>query len=147
RRQAETRVEEQEGIQRFLADVSTTLSAKAIDYEETLASLSSLAVPRLGDWATVHVRRPDGRIERLGIAHADAGSGPLARELESLEVEDDPERPPIKVMLTGEPLLFSSIKPEDVADAARDDRERELLQSAKVSSVMVVPLAARDRIL
>ena len=53
----------------------------SLDYEQTLADVARLAVPRVADWCAVDIF-VDGKLERLALEHADPLKLALARELE-----------------------------------------------------------------
>ena len=55
---------------RFLADVGETL-ASSLDYETTLKTVASLAVPDIADWCTVDIVDEHGDVQRLAVAHVD----------------------------------------------------------------------------
>src|SRR5258708_13565334 len=54
----------------FLAEASAALAA-SLDYEATLKTVATLAVPQLADWCGVTIVTESGEIQRLAIAHAD----------------------------------------------------------------------------
>jgi len=62
RRRAEER-------QRFLAEAGWVLGS-SLDYEQTLADVARLAVPRVADWCAVDIFVGD-RLERLALEHVD----------------------------------------------------------------------------
>lgn len=54
----------------FLARSSRCL-AESLDYESTLATVASLALPFLGSWCVVDVVEPDETMRRIAIVHPD----------------------------------------------------------------------------
>ena len=66
--------------QAFLAEAGWVLGS-SLDYEQTLADVARLAVPRVADWCAVDIF-VDGKLERLALEHADPLKLALARELE-----------------------------------------------------------------
>jgi PAS domain S-box-containing protein len=54
----------------FIAEASELLGS-SLDYEQTLARLARLSVPRLADWCAIDMVGADGSIERLAVAHED----------------------------------------------------------------------------
>ena len=78
-----TDVKRAEVAQRFLAEAGAVLSS-SLDYEQTLARIAELAVPRLADWCSVSL--PDGdRLRTVAVAHADPDEGAVrARVPEAL---------------------------------------------------------------
>ena len=57
---------------RLLAEVSVALSA-SLDYEQTLATVTELAVHSVADWCAIDVMEEHGHIRRLKVASADPG--------------------------------------------------------------------------
>ncbi len=66
--------------QAFLAEAGWVLGS-SLDYEQTLADVARLAVPRVADWCAVDIF-VDGKLQRLALEHADPLKLALARELE-----------------------------------------------------------------
>ena len=56
--------------ERFLAEGSRVL-AGSLDYEETLRTISGLAVPEIADVCSVDVAAPGGLIRNVATAHVD----------------------------------------------------------------------------
>ncbi len=74
-----TDVKRAELAQRFLAEASAVL-ASARDYEETLARIAELAVPRLADWCVVTLPDEDDRLRSVAVAHVDPAKVRFARD-------------------------------------------------------------------
>jgi signal transduction histidine kinase len=131
----------------FLAEISRKLF-ESLDYQETLDRVARLAMPELGAWCIVDLLNPDGKIERLSVIHPDPALGALARELEH-------RYPPRSTDLVGAPRILKTQQPELVAEvndqmlatAAYDPRQLGILRALGMTSYMVVPLKARDRLL
>jgi PAS domain S-box-containing protein len=138
-----TEIMQAEEAQRLLAE-SSRLLAESADVEATLGDVARLAVERLADWCTIHLRGERG-LRAAAIAHADPAGQAIAETLarEYPPGADDPHGAGA-VLRTGEPELI----PEGCAAVlARDEHERQLLASLGVESAMTVPLRARDRVL
>lgn len=130
----------------FLAEASTML-ASSLDYESTLESVARLAVSYMAEWCTVHVAE-NGKLSRLVVAHADPNMAGFAEEYERRYPEQiAPNQGVGKVFSTGEPEIVPVITEAMLAAAARDDEHLRLLQQFQLSSSIVVPLRARDRVL
>jgi signal transduction histidine kinase len=132
---------------RFLLRASEILSS-SLEYEETLASVAHLVVPRLAEWCTVHVLHPDGEIEQLAITHADPAMIKYAR---TLNRKYPPNYDGPQGMRAGmrerKSLLVPEITDEMLAKSARDAEHLRISRSLKISSVMGVPLVARGQAL
>ncbi len=130
----------------FLAEASTLL-ASSLDYESTLDRVAHLAVSYMAEWCTVHVAEK-GKLSRLVVAHADPGMARLAEEYERRYPERiAPDQGVGKVFSTGEPEIVRVITEEMLAAAAQDEEHLLFLRQFQLSSSIVVPLRARDRIL
>ncbi len=130
----------------MLANASHVLSS-SLDYETTLATLATLAIPRLADWCVVDMV-DDGNIRRLALAHADESKLALAREMERRYPPDpdDPEGVP-KALRTGETILYPEVSDEMLRAGACDAEHLRYLREIGIVSAIVVPLIARERIL
>jgi PAS domain S-box-containing protein len=145
RGEAETRA----GRTRLLADVSRAL-AVSLDYESTLESVARLLVPGQADWCVVHLARRDGSVRRVAVAHADPAHAPLAVETlrmpPTLEGVDE-DSAALQAVRAGRPLLLASTPPAVIESAVADPRDRRVALALRPSSMLVVPLLARGRVL
>ncbi len=133
---------------RFLAEATEVL-ASSLHYEETLANVAALAVPRFADWCSIDLVGPGGSIERLTVAHSDPEKIQWADELaKKYPVDADAQMGVPNVIRTGEPDLARDITDELLAEATRNTPELlEVLRELGLRSAMIVPLAARGRVL
>jgi GAF domain-containing protein len=129
----------------FLADASRLLSS-SLDWNLTLSRLAHLAVPNIADWCAVDVVDETSHIRRLVVAHADPQKAAAARRMELL-YPTDPEGPTsaARVIRVGTSQLVTDAAASPF-DETRDPEVQELLRELGLSSVMVVPLPARGRI-
>jgi PAS domain S-box-containing protein len=128
----------------FLAEASALL-ASSLDYEETLARLAQLAVPRLADWCSIDMAGPHGTIERLAVAHQDPEKVAWARELQQrFPPNPDEPRGAANVLRTGEPEFMAEI-PQELLDgvAAEQPELGEVIEQLGLRSWVCVPLRAR----
>jgi signal transduction histidine kinase/FixJ family two-component response regulator len=135
-----------ENALRFLNEASTIL-ASSLDFEQTLAAVARLAVPRLGDWCGIEIIGEDGVARQLAVAHTDPEKLPLANELRSRYPSrpDAPNGLPL-VLRKGVAEFYPEITDEQIAASAIDAGHLELLRKLQLRSVIIVPLVARDRI-
>jgi PAS domain S-box-containing protein len=132
---------------RFLAEAGRILSS-SLDYRETLSKVARLVVPRLADWCVVDVLEGDGSITNVATAHREPEKIALARRWRELYPPDpDARRGTPQVLRTGRPELIPEIPAALLEESARDEEHREMLRSLDLASYMVVPLAARGRML
>ena len=132
--------------ERFLAEAGVTLS-RSLDYEDTLAEVARLTVPKLADWCSIDLLDDQGRIANVAVAHADPDRVSYARSLRE-RFPSDPEAATgvSHVLRTGEPELYPVI-PASMIDAVPDAGLRRLVKELELRSAMIVPLAAHGRIL
>jgi PAS domain S-box-containing protein len=132
---------------RFLAK-ATELFSSSLNYEETLKTLTSLAVPAIADWCTVDIAdetHPPHR--RLAVAHVDPAKTEYAWELYR-KYPSDPENDQVAaVMRSGQPQLVSTI-PEGMFEAlVKDEEQLRIVNELGLFSWMIVPLRSRGRVL
>jgi signal transduction histidine kinase len=145
----------------FLSQASIIL-ASSMNYEETLKTVSQLAVPELTDWCLVDILEDDGRIQRLAVSHADRTQASLASQLKSFSADLSSPDGIAKVIRTQQPLTESFAsqklkeplhKLERVTDrsgallSVSDPDQLKVIDKLSFKSYMSVPLLARDRIL
>ena len=132
--------------ERFLAEGSRVL-AGSLDYEETLRTISGLAVPEIADVCSVDVAAPGGLIRNVATAHVDPAW--VAR------IESARGRPRsfargvgvAEVLRTGSPRLYPNVDAVETGLADHDPTQVELFRDLGVTSAIVVPLTARGRTL
>jgi len=129
----------------FLSEASDIL-ATSLEYEQTLAKVAQLAVPRLADWCSVEViEGPDREIRPLAVAHVDPEKVELARRLRE-DYPPDPDAPTgaPNVIRTGTSEFYPEIT-DEMLDAATIDKPelRDLIRELQLRSVITVPLTAR----
>jgi PAS domain S-box-containing protein len=130
--------------QQILLDASETL-ASSIDYEETLANLSKVIVPRFADWYVADVADERGVLHRLTVAHRDPAKVAMANELaERYPPNPDSPQGVAEVMRTGKSQLLSDIPDDLLVKGAVDDEHLRLIRGLGLRSYMLVPLRTRD---
>jgi len=147
RDQALAEAEAARGRLAFLAAASAALAA-SLDVAATLRELTRLLVPELADWCAVDLATADGALERLAAAHRDPAKEPLLHEMGRRYTPAAAEPSPILGVLRGGRSLYLP----DIADAAlpamtHDAAHLALVRAIGLTSVLVVPLQARGRIL
>jgi PAS domain S-box-containing protein len=148
-REQAARARAEEAHQRLasLLEASTAL-ATSLDEETTLANFARAVVPRIADWCAVHLVNEDGTVRQVIVTHPDPAKVRLAHELET-RFPYDPYAPAgvPQVLRSGRAELLPHI-PDELLDAASPDADlRQVLRDLGLKSSMVVPLAARGRIL
>lgn len=145
RRRADDALRAQEETQRFLARAGEAL-ASSLDYQTTLNSVAQLVVPHLADWCFVDVVTDDGQLERVAAGHADPEKRAFQLELQERYPTrlDDPVGP-ASVLRTGKPEWVGHITEEMVRASAYDEEHFRLLQGYGLTSLLCVPMIARER--
>ena len=134
-----------EAVQRFLAEAGEAL-ATSLDVEATLANIASLAVPRLADWCVVHLVQEDGSVAQLAVAHVDPERVTWARRLqEQYPADPNSDQGVVRVARTGLPEIFPEVTDAMLVAAARDPEHLAILRRVGFTSVMFVPMIARER--
>ncbi|HWL35869.1 MAG TPA: GAF domain-containing protein [Frankiaceae bacterium] len=129
----------------FLADASAAL-AQSLDYRETLAGVTRLAVPRLADWCVIHVAE-EGAITALAVAHVDPEKVAMAESFQHrYPVDPEGSDGVARVLRTGDSELYHHITDEMLVGAARDDEHLALMRDLGFVSALLVPLSARGRV-
>jgi len=124
----------------FLAQASDILN-RSLNYEETLAELARLVVPRLADWCGVEIVDDLGRLHQLAVAHVDPDKVRLARRLrEKYPPSADEQTGSYHVLRTGEPSLVPEIGDEMLVAGARDSEHLAMIRELGLRSAISVPL-------
>jgi PAS domain S-box-containing protein len=146
-RRARAQAEEAQTRLAVLANASALL-ATSLDYETTLQSLAHAVVPQIADWCAVHLVDEDGTVRQITVTHPDPAKVEIARELEQ-RYPYDPDAPAgvPQVLRTGRPELVSAVSDELLETLTPDAELLRVLRELGFSSWMVVPLAARGRLL
>lgn len=132
---------------RFLADASAALD-RSLDFTETLANVVRLVVPRIADYAAIALIGDDGSLTWGYSAHADPAKDALASQLRAyppqLTIEDNPTA---KALSSGKTQLIRVMDEASLRTVARDDTHLSLLRQLALTSVIILRLSARDRVL
>ena len=145
---------------RFQAEASAAL-ASGLEYRATLQKVAELAVPTVADWCMVE--RVDEEayreqtqqeqvneelsFELVAVAHTEPGKTELARELRRRypPKSDGPEGA-AKVVRTGRAVLYENVSADLLKRVAVDEAHLDLLHRVGFSSMMVLPLTVRERV-
>ena len=129
--------------QRFLADAGWMLGS-SLDYEQTLADVARLAVPRVADWCMVDIFVGQ-RLERVALEHVDPHRVALARELQEAMLAAS-EAAGARAIRSQEPVLVRDIDEEALAGFGFDERQLEVARTLGPRSYVTVPLVARGEV-
>lgn len=125
----------------FLERVDQELRACAT-VDDVATAIAQLAVPRLGDWCSVHVAGDD--VPRLvAVVHADPTKRAMAQELhERWPPGATPGSAITTAFATGEGLLFQVVPDDALARTATSEEHLAMLRGLGFGSGMVVPVGA-----
>lgn len=128
----------------LLRDVGDAM-ASSLDVEATLAAVTRLLVPRLGDWWVVHLIGEDGEIDRVALTHADPSKVMLTRELvEGYSFKREATSGIARVLRTGQSELIRRVTDVMLLAAAVVERQLARLRSVGLTSSMIVPMTTRS---
>ena len=132
---------------RILAEAGRTLDT-SLDYETTLANVTSIIVPALADDCIIFLESDLGSLAMVTSAHSDPARSDLAREFfRHYPRLEKPEQPLHAIHRTGLSVLLPdavSVIDEPVA-LSREQYEASI--GARVSAGLAVPLRSRGQIL
>lgn len=132
----------------FLASAGTALLA-TLDPVGTVGTLARLLVPALCDWCTVHTVADGGHLAEAATAHAtEAGVGLLEASRRAIEAAGRPVpwgAP--DVARTGETRRIEPVDDRALRTEAVDRAHLDVLRRLGSSSILVLPLFARGRVI
>ena len=131
----------------FLANATQQL-AEAADYQDALAKIAQLAVPRLADWVGIDIVDPkEGGTKQLAVAHIDPAKVEFAREL-ARRYPPDPaaQTGSPNVIRTGRSELYPEIPKDLLERGAKDAEHLRIIRELDLRSAVVVPLRGRSEV-
>jgi PAS domain S-box-containing protein len=135
-----TEVKRAQVSESFMAEATRVL-ASSMSFERTLQHVAELAVPQIADFCAVDLLTDAGEIERVAIHHSDPQRLALAERLASTyrPCLDDPEGAG-EVIRTGRTRLFTDLRPDVLAQYARDPEHLQLMLAVEATAVIIVPM-------
>ncbi len=131
----------------FLAEAWRIL-ASSLDYENTLASVAKLVVPQLADWCLIYILDEAGDPQLLAVSHEDPKKVKFAWEMtKAFPVDMERDAGTAQAVHSKQPVLISQDVPEFLRKRARSPEHYLQLISMGLTSVLMVPLIVRDRVL
>ena len=127
---------------RLLADVSVALSA-SLDYEQTLATVTELAVQSVADWCAIDVMEDHGHIRRLKVASADPGNAALCALLEQMPPNRDLPHLARSVLDGRRAIVIEHVTPQYLASIAQGPEHLRALRTTGLTSLIAAPLLMR----
>jgi PAS domain S-box-containing protein len=137
-----TSVKRAELAQRLLAEAGQAL-ASSPEYEQTLQQVAELAVPGVADWCAVAMRRDDGGLELVAVAHADPERRERGREVgRDLAVHLGELPATASVIAHRQARVVAHLDDALLARAGIAGERLERLRELELGSLVIVPLAA-----
>src|SRR6185437_13619014 len=129
----------------YLAEASKILSS-SLDYQTTLNTIASLAVPQIADWCGIDIVDDKGVLQHVAVAHKDPKKVKWAKELQKKQPIDmnAPTGVP-NILRTGQSELYPHITDEMLVALSRTKRELQLARKLGFTSAMIVPLFSQKK--
>ena len=137
-----------EQANQFLDEVSRVLAA-SLDYEATLHTLLQLSVPRLADFAVLHLRAGEEQaVRKFESTPADTETRDVLEVIDrNYPVPLTGQHPSAVAIRTGKAQLRARITEKDLQEIAQDDEHLRLLRRLGMHSAMAAPLIVRGKTL
>jgi len=134
-----------EGNLNYLAEASKILSS-SLDYQTTLNTIASLAVPQIADWCAIDIVDGRGELQHVAVAHKDPKKVKWAKEMQKKQRTDmnSPTGVP-NILRTGQSELYSLITDEMLVSLSRSKKELQLARKLGFTSAMLVPLFSQKK--
>jgi signal transduction histidine kinase len=132
---------------RFLVEASEILDS-SLEYQETIANVVRLAVPRLADSATMILLGEDGSLTWGSSAHRDPDKAGLVDRLRAYQPHLTTQGHPVaKALRSGNTQVVDEVDDAFMQLVAQDDTHLALLRELAPTSLIIIPLKARGRVL
>ncbi|CAN5852645.1 hypothetical protein BH23GEM5_BH23GEM5_20900 [soil metagenome] len=115
------------------------------DPNAPLVDIARIAVPALADFCAVDLVGEDNKVRRLEVAHADPDKRSLALELLHFPPEHDWPGGVATAIHSGDPVLVPAISETALQAAVHGPEHLRAVRELDLSSLLIVPLAARNR--
>lgn len=147
-RQARAAAESTQRRLAFLIEASAALTA-SLDEETILKRMAHLVVSSLADWCIVYVVAEDGTVDRLEVAREQETRAPRTAEFIRHYPLDlnAPHSLIARVLRTGAPELVPEVSVNWLKTVARDAELFRYIHELSLTSLMIIPLCARERVL
>jgi serine phosphatase RsbU (regulator of sigma subunit)/anti-sigma regulatory factor (Ser/Thr protein kinase) len=130
-----------------LLSEASAVFAGSLDADDLITALTSMVVPRLADWAVLHVLDAEGEVSLGALKHRDPErEADVGTFLARLPVSLDSPFGAGAVLNAGVHQLFPEITDDVLVTLAEGDEQvLEGMRRARLRSGLVVPLTARGR--
>lgn len=146
-REKEARTAAENARQRiaFLARASELLHS-SLAYEQTFRALLDLVVPALATYCVIDIVEESGTVRRLHVVHEDPEKQELATRLREYP-RSQAHYLTRRSILDSKAELINDVSDQLFADVADDAEHLAILRGLAPTSMLIVPLRARERVL
>jgi PAS domain S-box-containing protein len=136
----------------FLAGMTESL-VTAVDHRDYVTKVTAAAVPRLGDWCSLHFRPDPGQVPEVTIAHSDPSKVEWALALEERYPFDPDARWGVaEVLRTGRPQWIFDVNDrlkEQAVALSPLGREvaSSIIDALDLTSIVIVPLLSTQGVI
>jgi PAS domain S-box-containing protein len=132
----------------FLTRVNEALAA-AVSRDQLMTNVVWTAVPRLGDWCSIHVLpSPDALEPVVEVAHLNPDMRARARQMiENMGYDPDAERGVARIIRTGESMFHGVLDKAAINHRSNSPAQRDMALALELRSAIGVPLLRRGRVL
>jgi PAS domain S-box-containing protein len=131
--------------QRLLAEAGALLNS-SLDYQETLRSITKLAVPAVADWCLVDLTDDEGGFSRIAASSADPADAELERRLmRHYAPLHDPAFGVSHTALARQSQVMTDVPDSVLVAIARDADHLAMARAMGMKSYISAPLVTRER--
>jgi PAS domain S-box-containing protein len=132
----------------FLTRVNEALAA-AHSRDQLMTNVVWTAVPRLGDWCSIHVLPgPDALVPEVEVAHLDPAMRARAQQMiDNMGYDPDAERGVARIIRTGESMFHGVLDDAAINHRSNSSAQRDMALALGLRSAIGVPLVRRGRVL
>lgn len=132
---------------KYLDEASHVFNS-SLNYEETLAKIAEMTVPRIADWCSIDVVQPGASIPHtIAVQHINPAKLKFAKELIRKYPQDwGSDAGAGHVLRSGQSILHSKISNELIKQNSRSEEHYQMIMSLGLRSAMIVPIRSRGKI-
>ena len=131
--------------QRLLAEAGALLNS-SLEYQETLRSITRLAVPAIADWCLVDLADEQGGFTRIAASSADPADAELARRLQGHYAPLPNDAGGVwRTARLGQSEVMTAVDDSVFAAVAPDPEHLEMARAMGLTSYICAPLTTRGR--
>jgi GAF domain-containing protein len=132
---------------RLIAEVGRTLDnvANGPHLSETLARVTHLTLPLLGEWCSIQIVDEHGRLRHAATGHLDAAKERLLQRLTPTLLTSFKKLP--NSLNSGEPLVIDDLEANTASAGVSAQRQTQTLRMVGLKRVLIVPLSIHGQML